>query len=48
MMTFQQTRLYLGSNLGVSDHGTCRGLKNDANDEEYAGIDKADVMNHDD
>ena len=43
-VVFKQKRIHLGSNPGVSDHGTCHSLKNDANHGEHLGLDKADIM----
>ena len=41
---FQQRRVWLAMNSGVSDHGTCHSLKNDANAGEHVGLDKTDIM----
>ena len=37
-VSFWQRRLWLASNSGVSDHGTCHSLNNDTNDGEHVGL----------
>ena len=43
-VSFRQRRVWLAMNSGVSNHGTCHSLKNDANAGKHVGLDKADII----